>query len=264
MKNDAMKADVLVDLFFTDRPWEHRIEAIAECGYRAIETWQGQDPDVLARMHRAGRDCGVDLVSIVVNFDGEDNVAPIRPENLQRFLDRVSRCADHALAAGCSSGIVTTGRTVEGRPRAGQFEALVDALRAAGEQVAGRGFRLTLEPLNTHVDHPGYFMDDRHEGIEAVRRVALPNVRLLYDIYHMSIMTGNHAVFIEEHIKGIGHFHLAGTPGRHEPARGETNYPFLLQRAVEAGYTGYVGLEYKPLMPHAESLRETRAYLQCV
>jgi hydroxypyruvate isomerase len=256
-----VKINALVDLFFKDLPLEKRVAEIAKTGYRYIETWKGKDAEELKKMHDAGRECGVDLISIVMNFDSEENVAPIRAENLNRFLDQVDRYADNALAAGCRQGIVTTGRTVAGRPLADQRQALVAALRAAGERVASRGFKLNLEPLNTVVDHIGYFLDDPGEGIAIVKEVGLPNVRMLYDVYHMTIMSGNQTVFLEQNIEWIGHFHAAGVPGRHEPFEGETNYPFLLRRINAAGYDGFMGLEYRPVLPCPESLVKTLEYL---
>ena len=77
----------------------------------------------------------------------------------------------------------------------------------------------------------------------------------------MGIMHGNLTEFIRANIKYIGHFHIAAIPGRHEPARGETNYPFLMEEIDKLGYAGYVGLEYIPLLPGRESLLETRKYL---
>ncbi|MCA1810307.1 MAG: TIM barrel protein, partial [Lentisphaerae bacterium] len=211
------KLDVLIDMFFKELPWEKRVKEIARAGYQYIETWQGQDAAVLKTMQAAGRDCGVDLVSIVINSAKEDQVAPIRAENLARFLEQVDRCADNALAAGCRQGIVTTGQAVPGRSAADQRQALVAALQAAADKISGRGFRINLEPLNTVVDHVGYLLDDPLEGLAIVREVARPDVRLLYDVYHMTIMRGNQTVLIEEQLDLIGHFHAAGTPGRHEP-----------------------------------------------
>ncbi|MCK4803112.1 MAG: TIM barrel protein [Spirochaetes bacterium] len=54
------------------------------------------------------------------------------------------------------------------------------------------------------------------------------NVRMLFDTYHMQIQTGNVTAFIKENIRYIGHFHIAGVPGRHEPADNELNYKFIL------------------------------------
>ena len=258
------KIDVLIDLFFTDLPLGRRVEQIATCGYRAIETWGGGDAAALKEMAVAGKSAGVELVSIVMNFATQDEVAPIRKENLQRFLDQMDRYSDHALAAGCHQGIVTTGQSVLGRNYQEQRAALVQAVRAAGERAAAKGFRLNLEVLNTEVDHPGYFLGSPQEGVAIVKEVGLDNVRMLYDIYHMGIMTGNLTSFITQNIQWIGHFHAAGIPGRHELFQGETNYPFILRQIDEVGYAGHVGLEYFPQLPCPETLIQTKAYLSSV
>ena len=256
-----IKIDVLVDLFFKDLPFERRVEKIAGCGYRHIETWGGGDVEVLKAMGDAGRQCGVDLVSIVMNFATQDDVAPIRKENLRRFVDQVDRYSDHALAAGCKQGIVTTGQSIIGRNFQEQRSALVHAVHEAGMKVAKKGFRLNLEVLNTEVDHPGYFLDSPKEGVAIVKEIGLDNVRMLYDIYHMGIMTGNLTVFIERNIEWIGHFHSAGIPGRHELFTGETNYPFMLDKIEKSGYKGCFGLEYVPLLPCPDTLVKTLHYL---
>jgi hydroxypyruvate isomerase len=111
------------------------------------------------------------------------------------------------------------------------------------------------------VDHPGYFLGSPQEGVAIVKEIGLDNVRMLYDIYHMGIMTGNMTVFIEQNIEWIGHFHSAGIPGRHELFNGETNYPFLVDSIEKAGYKGYFGLEYFPLLPCPETLVKTMEYL---
>jgi len=256
-----IELDALIDLFFTDQPWERRVGLIAGCGYTRIETWQGGDAAVLRQIAGAGRDCGVGLVSIVVNFATDAQAAPIGPDNRQRFIEQVDRCSDNALAAGCTQGIVTAGQSIGGMDYQVQRSALVDALRAAGELAARKGFRIVLEPLNTAVDHPGYFLASPLEGVAIVKATGCDNVSLLYDLYHMGIMGGNQTAFLEANIRWIGHFHAAGIPGRHEPFEGETNYPFILERIARAGYHGCFGLEYLPRLESRESLTQTRDYL---
>ena len=80
--------------------------------------------------------------------------------------------------------------------------------------------------------------------------------------YHMAIMRGNHVEFLRYNLDRIGHFHVAGVPGRHEPAGGETNYPRLLCEIEKSGYKGYIGLEYFPLLESCESREETKRYIQ--
>ena len=139
---------------------------------------------------------------------------------------------------------------------------LTKAMSQAGLLAAQKGFKLNLEPLNTLVDHAGYYLDCRQTAIDIVKDVALDNVKILYDVYHMEIMTGNQVDFITKNIDYIGHFHSAGVPGRHELYNGETNYPFILDAIEKSAYKGYFGLEYMPLLESSESLRKTLNYLQ--
>jgi len=96
--------------------------------------------------------------------------------------------------------------------------------------------------------------------IDIVKRVESPNLKMLYDIYHMQIMSGNLIDFIGENIEYIGHFHIAGVPGRHEPFTGELNYRYIVDEIDRMGYDGYFGLEYWPSFDDEESLRRTRDY----
>ena len=123
-------------------------------------------------------------------------------------------------------------------------------------------FTLLLEPLNTLVDHPGYYLDSSAEAVEIVRAVGSPHLKLLYDVYHMQIMEGNLLATIEKNLAWIGHFHAAGVPGRGELFGSELNYPVILAKIEALGYQGAFGLEYFPkLSDHGQSLRDTLAYL---
>jgi hydroxypyruvate isomerase len=256
-----LKVDVLFDVFWNEISPEERIPKIAECGYRYVETWLGGDAEQLKSIGNACKDNDINLVSIVMNFATDDTVAPVRANCLDAFLAKIDKYSDNALAAGCNAGIVTTGNLVEGMSLDEHKKNMTEALRQAGELAAEKGFNLNLEPLNTLVDHAGYYLDSREDAVEIVKEVALENVKILYDIYHMEIMTGNQIDFITKNIDCIGHFHSAGVPGRHELFSGETNYPFIMKKIEEAGYDKYFGLEYMPELESGESLRKTMEYL---
>lgn len=68
---------------------------------------------------------------------------------------------------------------------------------------------------------------------------------------------------IQQHHQHIGHYHIAGNPGRRDPdASQELNYPAILQTIADAGYGGYVGMEYIPVGNPVESLRHAMALLR--
>jgi hydroxypyruvate isomerase len=64
------------------------------------------------------------------------------------------------------------------------------------------------------VDHKDYQCDHTKWGVEVVKAVGSPRVKLLYDIYHMQIMEGDVIRTIRDNIQYIGHFHTGGVPGR--------------------------------------------------
>lgn len=125
------------------------------------------------------------------------------------------------------------------------------ALAPLGEQ---EGIVLLLEPLNTLVDHPGYFLTNAREGFAIVEEIGSPNVRLLYDVYHMQIMEGNVTQTILAHLPLVGHLHVADVPGRHEPGTGELHYGNILRALADAGYAGSVGFEFTPQKGTDEAL----------
>ncbi len=120
---------------------------------------------------------------------------------------------------------------------------------------------LVLEPLNSLVDHHGYFLDNPDAAADVVRAVGHPNVGLLYDCYHMQIMSGNVIETIRTNIDVIRHFHSAGVPGRHELDSGEMYYPGIVDAIAATGYKGCFGLEYFPAEDSAVSLGRMRKLL---
>jgi len=142
-----------------------------------------------------------------------------------------------------------------------QRARVVENLKALGPIAAREGITILLEALNSLVDHKGYFLDSAKAGFDIIREVDHPNVRLLYDVYHMQIMEGNIIDSVTRNMDLIGHFHAAGVPGRHELFTGELDYRHILDAIGKTGYRGAFGLEYWPTMDHAESLRKTAEYL---
>ena len=91
-------------------------------------------------------------------------------------------------------------------------------------------------------------------------QVASPNLKLQYDIYHMQRMEGELAASIERLLPAIGHFQIAGNPGRTEPDRGEINYRFLLDLIDRLGFEGWIGAEYRPVGRTEDGLGWLRRY----
>ena len=114
-------------------------------------------------------------------------------------------------------------------------------------QAEDKGVTICVELLNSKVNHKDYMCDHATWGVDLMKRVGSPRVKLLYDIYHMQIMDGDIARTIRDNIQYLAHFHTGGNPGRHEiDETQELNYHFVAQAIVDAGFTGYLAHEYSP------------------
>ena len=106
---------------------------------------------------------------------------------------------------------------------------------------------VTLELLNSKVDHKDYMADHTAWGVELCQRVGSERLKLLYDIYHMQIMEGDVIRTIKAHHQHIGHYHTGGVPGRNEiDDTQELNYAAVMRAIFSTGYKGFVGQEFVP------------------
>jgi hydroxypyruvate isomerase len=118
------------------------------------------------------------------------------------------------------------------------------------------GVTICLELLNSKVDHPDYMADHTAWGARVMEAVNSPNVRLLYDIYHMQIMEGDMIATIRANHEWIGHYHTGGVPGRHElDETQEIQWEGVMQAIADTGFKGYVAHEFLPLRDPFTSLR---------
>ena len=118
------------------------------------------------------------------------------------------------------------------------------------------GVTICLELLNSKVNHPDYMCDHTAWGVRVMQDVNSPNVRLLYDIYHMQIMEGDLIATITGNFAWMGHFHTGGVPGRHElDNTQEVQWDGVMRAIANAGFHGYVAHEFVPLRDPLESLR---------
>ena len=130
----------------------------------------------------------------------------------------------------------------------------LNRLKGAAEE---HGVTLCVELLNSKVDHKDYQGDHTSFGLEVVKAVGSPRVKLLFDIYHMQIMEGDIIRTVQQNHEWIGHYHTGGVPGRHElDETQELNWRAVSTAIAGTGYTGYVAHEFVPTRDPLTSLRE--------
>ena len=136
-------------------------------------------------------------------------------------------------------------------PDAQGADNCVAFLNKVKAQAEDKGVTLCMEYLNSKVNHRGYMFDHIAWGVDVMKRVNSPRVKILFDIYHAQIMDGDIVRNIRDHYQWIGHFHTGGNPDRHDiDDSQELNYHFIMQAIADLGFQGFVTHEYSPAQGH--------------
>jgi hydroxypyruvate isomerase len=172
-----------------------------------------------------------------------------RTENHARLEREFRENIDKAAKAGVPNVITFSGNRRGLADDAG-LDNCVTGLNRVKKIAEDHNLTICLELLNSKVDHHDYQCDHTAWGVEVIKRVDSPRVKLLYDIYHMQIMEGDVIRTIRQNIQYLAHFHTGGVPGRHEiDSTQELNYGAVAKAIVDLGFQGYLAHEFVPAGP---------------
>jgi hydroxypyruvate isomerase len=181
------------------------------------------------------------------------------PANHDLIVNGLLRTLPKAAAAKVPNLIAFFGNR-KGRSDEDAIKNCVAGLNRVKRAAEEHGVTVCVELLNSKVDHKDYQGDRTWFGVEVVRQVASPRVRLLYDIYHMQIMEGDVIRTLRDNREWIAHFHTGGVPGRHElDDTQELNWGAVARAIADTGFSGYVAHEFVPTRDPLTSLREAIA-----
>ena len=227
-----------------DRPLLERIDAAAAAGFKAIELhWPYATPaaDVRARCEKHG------LVLLGINTpigDGDkgDFGLGAQAGREEEFRETFLQTVAYAREAGASSVHVMAGVVAEDR-KAEARKVFVENLRFATANAVG--LTLLLEPINQR-DKPGYFYSSIDEAADIIAEVGAPNLKIMFDVYHVGVSEGDVTKRLERHLADIGHVQIAAVPSRAEPDEGEIAYASIFATLDRIGWGGWTGCEYRP------------------
>ena len=227
-----------------DRPLLERIDAAAAAGFKAIELhWPYATPaaDVRARCEKHG------LVLLGINTpigDGDkgDFGLGAQAGREEEFRETFLQTVAYAREAGASSVHVMAGVVAEDR-KAEARKVFVENLRFATANAVG--LTLLLEPINQR-DKPRYFYSSIDEAADITAEVGAPNLKIMFDVYHVGVSEGDVTKRLERHLVDIGHVQIAAVPSRAEPDEGEIAYASIFATLDRIGWGGWTGCEYRP------------------
>ncbi|WSQ12695.1 TIM barrel protein [Streptomyces sp. NBC_01231] len=255
----AQRFNVNLSILFTELPLLERPAAAAAAGFTAVELWWPwvdspvPERSELDALKRAIKDASVRLTGL--NFyagqlPGPDRGALSIPgAESERFRANIDVAAEFAESLGCEALNALYGNRVDGVDPDQQDALALENLVLAARAASTIGAILLIEALNKP-ESPLYPLVSAPAAVEIVDKVnaatGLGNARFLMDLYHLSMNGEDLPSVIERYAAKTGHVQIADNPGRGAPGTGSLPLEDLLGRLGKAGYSGRVGLEYKP------------------
>jgi hydroxypyruvate isomerase len=245
----AIKTTLMLEML--KGPIEEEFELAARAGFQSVESltqyaaWSDAD---IERVKKLCRSNGMTVDTVLAQQDWKKRpVSIVDPAHRETFLGDVRNAIVYAQKLEIANVSVTSGLSAAGRTYQEQYASLTEGIKRAADLVAAAKLTLLVEPLNSLVDHPGCFLTSCVDGLKLIKEINLPHVRMLFDIYHEQVMRGNVIRTLTEAAPYVSVFHVADNPGRNDPGTGEINFPNVYQAIRKTGYTGYIGMEYRPL-----------------
>lgn len=246
-----MKLSVCIDALYKGEPIAEALQQIKDLGYNYFEFWSWWDKD-LEGLQKVKEELEMTITAFCTEF-----ISLTDPLQRTSYLKGLEESIMIARKLGCKQLITQTGNDT-GEDRVFQYQSLVAGLKACVPLLEANDIMLLVEPLNTRIDHVGYYLDSSEEAFTIIDEVGSAYVKVLFDIYHQQIMEGDIIRRITGNIQKIGHFHVAGSMGRHELNDGELNYDAIFRAIVDKGFNGYIGLEYFPLEKPEKGLKDIK------
>lgn len=233
-----MKFSANLGFLWADRPLTDAIHAAHAAGFDAVELhWPYDTPaeDVKAALDATG----LPLLGLNTRrgdvAGGENGLAalPGREAEARAAIDEAIAYADIV-----NAGAIHVMCGFAAGPEAhGTF---IDNL---GYACAATDKTMLIEPLNRH-DAPGYFLSTTDQARAIIADVARPNLKLMFDCYHVGRTEGDVTTRFADLRDIIGHIQFASVPDRGAPDHGELDYAHIF--AALADWPAPLGAEYKP------------------
>ncbi len=251
------KLSVCVEMFWKDEPYERRAELAAGLGYEAVEFWGWQNKDIDKLVETVA---GTGLR--VATFCMASEKPLVTPGAVDALQEGLLATIPVAQKLNVDRLILTTGNERTKESFAVTKARVIRHLKGLVPILEANDITLCLEPLNTVVNHLGYWLALMSDAADICEEIGSPNVKILMDLYHQQIQEGNLIQTLQEYAPWIGHYHCAGVPGRHELVGGELDYRAIFKAIDETGYDGHVGLEFSPTIGEEAALKQAMTLME--
>jgi sugar phosphate isomerase/epimerase len=227
---------------------------------------KAKDAAYLAELNKRAADNGVKQLLIMI--DGEGGMAETDKKLLNQAIENHKKWVDAAAVLGCHS--IRVNAFSSNKNPAEAAKAAVEGLGKLGEYGKHSG-------INVIVENHGGFSSDGVWLSGVMRQINMPNVGTLPDFGNFCVKRESGHEWdgkcVEEYdrYKGVGELMpfakgVSAKSNTFDENGNETltDYRKMLQVVKDAGYTGFIGIEYEGEKPEDEGIKLTKALLERV
>lgn len=236
---------------WTDRSLPDAIRAAKAAGFDAVEChWPYDTPT--ADIRAALDDTGLPMLGLNTRRGdvaaGDNGLAALSGREAEARA-AIDEALAYAVAIGASCVHVMAGFATGASAEA----AFLANLRYACDRAAAVDRTILIEPLN-RFDAPRYFLNTTAQAEDLIHQTAAPNLRLMFDCYHVGRTEGDVIGRLRALYPLIGHIQFAAVPDRGPPDHGAVEYRSVFAEIAALGWDAPLGAEYKPGGPTEPTL----------
>ena len=223
--------------------FEERCKILARIGFKGVDLPTEQQVPIL-------KDNGLAAAMMTGTGTSFQN-GLIRKEIHDKIEEATHAGIDMCVRAGCSVLIAIPGekRGMSKEEGADNAVAILSRVKGYAEQ---KNVDVCMEITNSKVaadQRTDQIFDHMAWGLDVVKRVNSPRVKILMDLYHAQIADGDVTRTLRDNFAHICHFHVAGVPSRQEiDDKQELNFRFIANAIADLGYNGFIAHEWRPAM----------------
>ncbi len=245
-----MKRSANIEVLYTELPWAERFQAAKNDGFEYVEFWNWDNKD-LEEINNLIAETGLRISAM----SGDKDFSMCDPSHKEEYRAFIKDSIIAAKKIGCPTLVVhSNDLTPEGLAASTLDEysdtvkicTMFDTLKTIAPWAEEAGITFVLEALNVVTDHMGNFLKNTQMSAEITSLVGYPNIKILYDAYHMYLNEGKICETLSKYVDAIGYIHIADAPGRAEPGTGAINYRNVFKHLKDIGYSRVVGFELYP------------------
>ena len=228
---------------WADRPLPVAIRAAKAAGFHAVEChWPYDFP--ASEVKAALDETGLPMLGLNTrrgDAEAGDNGLCAIPGREEEALTAIAEAVEYADLIGAQAVHIMAGLAKGEKAR----QVFVRNLHVAARMSKRRGIGILIEPLN-RFDAPGYFLKNTEQARSIIEDVAAPNLKLMFDCYHVGRTEGDVIGRLRDLLPIIGHIQFASVPDRGAPDHGEIDYTMVFAEIDALGWTKPLGAEYHP------------------